>query len=126
MARQANVDAVVQAIVESYREAGDREPDAKAIAERSGVSPATYYRVLSEHSEAAAALAAAQSAFRAGQGRSEEYDPVVDNPRGVVKELKAVIASLLSVNEAQQQRIEALTRQLQDRQKVVTLPHVKH
>ena len=109
MARTTNVDAVITAIIDAYQKAGDHEPSALDIIATSGVSSATYYRIVQKDPQAQATLAAARAAFAAATNAPDpDEDPIGANPHKVVRELKAVIATLLAVVEEQQRRITRL------------------
>jgi len=109
MPRQHNVQKVMDGILAAYRDAGTREPTSTEIIAASGVSSATYYRVVESSTEANATLTAAKSAWTANVDTPEPSDPIAAHPHAVVKELKGVIAYLLSVIEDKDAQIERLT-----------------
>lgn len=117
MARSANVDKVIAGIVAAYQDAESSEPTGQELIAASGVSSATFYRVIEKHADAKATLSAARAGYAANKGAvdSEEItDPVVLDPHGIVRELKAVIANLIIAIEKRDNTIRQLQRELAD------------
>jgi hypothetical protein len=127
MARAANVEGVIAGIVDAYRRAKDTEPAAQDLIAASGVSSATYYRVLEQHPEAQAALAAGRAGFAAASGSADEpepEDPIKKDPHGAVRELRKVIANLALAVEERDQRIRRLEGQLRAAHEHTSVPPI--
>ena len=109
MARETTVMAVRDAIVGAFADADEQPPTNEEIIARSGVSSASYYRVLTQHPDVKEVLDLGMRAYDMGKAA----DSVADNPHGAVRQLRDVIAALVQSNEQLREQLDRQQRELE-------------
>lgn len=109
MAREKTVAAVRDAIVAAFAEADDEPPTNETIIARSGVSSASYYRVLTQHPEVKELLDVGLHAYDLGRAT----DAVAENPHRAVRQLRDVVAALVQMNEQLREQLDKQQRELE-------------